>query len=239
MEIKERIKNYWNKRCKEFTDLRISELNSEKRDLWLDIIYQKLDHNKTLKILDIGTGSGFLAILMASLGHEVTAIDLSPSMINSAKKLSIDLGYSIDFKVMDAENLSFHNESFDVVISRNLTWTLPNVEKAYTEWHRVLIYGGLLLNFDANYGNTSFYEETKYSNKDNAHRNIDSNLLKECDNIKDTLSISLKDRPYWDIELLTSLGFECSYDYTISDKIYANKDKFLNTTKMFALYCKK
>lgn len=239
MEIKERIKNYWNKRCKEFTDLRISELNSEKRDLWLDIICQKINHNKTLKILDIGTGSGFLAILMASLGHEVTAIDLSPSMINSAKKLSTDLGYNIDFKVMDAENLCFENESFDVIISRNLTWTLPNVEKAYKEWFRVLSCQGLLLNFDANYGNTSFYEETKSLNKDNAHKDIDSNLLKECDNIKDTLSISLKNRPYWDIEILTSIGFECCYDYTISDRLYANKDKFLNPTRMFAIYCKK
>ena len=72
MEIKERIKNYWNKRCEAFTNLRISELNSEQRDLWLNIISSKLDNTKKLDILDIGTGSGFLAILMASLGHNVT-----------------------------------------------------------------------------------------------------------------------------------------------------------------------
>lgn len=239
MEIKERVKNYWNKRCADFTNLRISELNSEKRDLWLDIIYPKLDHNKELNILDIGTGSGFLAILMASLGHRVTGIDLSSSMIESAKKLSEALGYNIDFKVMDAENLDFQNESFDVVMSRNLTWTLPNVENAYKEWYRILKPHGMLINFDANYGNTSFYEETKNLTKNNAHKNIDDNLLKECDDIKNNLSISLKKRPFWDIEFLTSLEFQCSCDYTISNKIYNTEDKFLNPTKMFALYCKK
>ena len=53
MEIKERIKNYWNKRCEAFTNLRISELNSEQRDLWLNIISSKLDNTKKLDILEI------------------------------------------------------------------------------------------------------------------------------------------------------------------------------------------
>lgn len=239
MEIKERIKNYWNKRCEGFTNLRISELNSEKRDLWLDIIYPKLDHTKRLNILDIGTGSGFLAILMASLNHKITGIDISPSMIDSAKSLSKNLDYNIDFKVMDAENPDFPNEYFDVIVCRNLTWTLPNIETAYKEWHRILKPCGMFINFDANYGNTSFYEETKNLNKDNAHKNIDDSLLKECDDIKNNLSVSLKNRPFWDIDFLTSLGFQCSCDYTISNKIYATEDEFCNPTKMFALYCKK
>ena len=238
MEIKERIKNYWNKRCEAFTNLRISELNSEQRDLWLNIISSKLDNTKKLDILDIGTGSGFLAILMASLDHNVTGIDLSPHMIDSAKNLSKNLGYNINFKTMDAENLDFPNESFDVILSRNLTWTLPNVENAYTQWYRVLRPNGILMNFDANYGNTSFYEETKKINKDNVHKNVDSKLLKEGDNIKNDLLISFKNRPFWDIEFLTSLGFECSCDYTnINDKLHGSKDKFCNPTKMFALYC--
>lgn len=238
MEIKERIKNYWNKRCEAFTNLRICELNSEQRDLWLNIISSKLDNTKKLDILDIGTGSGFLAILMASLDHNVTGIDLSPHMIDSAKNLSKNLGYNINFKTMDAENLDFPNESFDVILSRNLTWTLPNVENAYTQWYRVLRPNGILMNFDANYGNTSFYEETKKINKDNVHKNVDSKLLKECDNIKNDLLISFKNRPFWDIEFLTSLGFECSCDYTnINDKLHGSKDKFCNPTKMFALYC--
>ena len=57
-------------------------------------------------------------------------------------------------------------------------------------------------------------------------------------NIKNDLLISFKNRPFWDIEFLTSLGFECSCDYTnINDKLHGSKDKFCNPTKMFALYC--
>ena len=43
------------------------------------------------------------------------------------------------FLVMDAEKLEFEDASFDMVISRNLTWTLPHAEEAYQEWKRVLI----------------------------------------------------------------------------------------------------
>ena len=45
----------------------------------------------------------------------------------------------------------FEDESFDVIISRNLTWNLPHPEMAYKEWLRVLKKGGKLLNFDANW----------------------------------------------------------------------------------------
>ena len=48
---------------------------------------------------------------------------------------------------MDAENLRFADESFDVVISRNLTWTLPDVKSAYREWVRVLKKGGHTFEF--------------------------------------------------------------------------------------------
>lgn len=58
----------------------------------------------------------------------------------------------ISFRQMDAQNLQYEDESFDVVLSRNLSWTLPDPEQAYRVWHRVLHTGGILLNFDANYG---------------------------------------------------------------------------------------
>ena len=55
------------------------------------------------------------------------------------------LKVSCTFKVMDGEKLDFKSGSFDVVISRNLTWTLPDAAGAYREWIRVLRPGGILL----------------------------------------------------------------------------------------------
>lgn len=240
MDLISRIENYWSKRSDDFYNLRISELNSSKREYWLDIITSVMPKKSNLKILDVGTGTGFFAILMTSLGHEVTGIDLSPSMIENSKKTSKHLGYSIDFKVMNAQELNFRDEYFDIVISRNLTWTLPNVKKAYEEWYRVLKYDGLLLNFDADYGKVSFYNQTKELNSNHAHSKIDKNLTRECDDIKDLLEISNMSRPNWDIEILNDIGFiDCVIDYTISEKIYKDRDELYNPTKMFGIYAKK
>ncbi len=84
-------------------------------------------------------------------------MDLTPNMVENARTLAEEEKQSeFYFQVMDAEKLRFADESFDVVISRNLTWTLPDVKSAYREWVRVLKKGGILLNFDANYGLSDF-----------------------------------------------------------------------------------
>ena len=62
-----------------------------------------------------------------------------------------------EFTVMDAENPEFPDDTFDVIISRNLTWTLPHVTSRLSESGSVYLgKGGVLLNFDANYGITDF-----------------------------------------------------------------------------------
>ena len=82
----------------------------------------------------------------------MTGTDLTPQMVESAEKLAGEEQVSCEFLVMDAEKLEFGDDTFDVVISRNLTWTLPHPQEAYREWKRVLKPGGILLNFDADYG---------------------------------------------------------------------------------------
>lgn len=75
---------------------------------------------------------------MAQQGHEVIGVDLTADMITRAKELAAEEKADCTFQVMDAENLEFADEAFDMVISRNLTWTLPDAERAYSEWLRVL-----------------------------------------------------------------------------------------------------
>ncbi|SCI00908.1 MULTISPECIES: class I SAM-dependent methyltransferase [unclassified Romboutsia] len=238
MDLSERIKEYWNGRSDEFCNLRMSELNSPKRNLWLKEIKNNFNYidNVKLKILDIGTGTGFFAVILASLGHDVVGIDLCENMISNAGKTAKSLGYNIDFKVMDAQKLDFENETFDIIISRNLTWTLPDVKKAYKEWHRVLKKNGRLINFDADYGDVSFSEEAKTLDINHAHSKIDNKILKECDDIKNQLYISGKLRPNWDIEVLDNIGFiNCETDITVSNRIYHDEDEFCNPTKMFSI----
>lgn len=240
MELIQRIESYWTKRSDSFCDLRMSELKSDKRKLWEDVISSKLPNKENIKILDVGTGTGFFSIILASLGHEVVGIDLSKSMIDNSNKIAKLLGYNIDFKVMNAQELDFEDEVFDAVISRNLTWTLPNAKKAYSEWYRVLKKDGVLLNFDADYGQVSFSKQVEELNENHAHAKISKELTKECDDIKLELEISKVSRPEWDIDILKYTGFSnFIIDKNISDKIYKVEDELYNPTKMFGIYAKK
>lgn len=78
-----------------------------------DFIEKEIDHNKSLKILDIGCGTGRHSIELSKRGYNVTGVDLSENMLNGARKKA--QGLKIDFRQMDARRLSF-NEEFDLAI---------------------------------------------------------------------------------------------------------------------------
>ena len=156
-------------------------------------------------------------------------------MISNSRILAKEEQVTCDFQVMDAEHLSFSDESFDVIISRNLTWTLPEASQAYKEWIRVLKPGGLLLNFDANYGAVDF-AETSDLPENHTHKQLGNSLMQECEDIKRQLPISSYIRPAWDVEELGKLGMEqISIDLGLSRRVYKEKDEFYNPTPMFAI----
>ena len=245
MEIKDRIINYWTQRSESFAKLRHEELHSYMSDLWLAEILKYLPP-KPCKILDVGTGSGFFAQLLAKYDHEVDGIDLTQSMIEQANlslKQYSNYNSKINFQVMDAENLAYADNTFDVVISRNLTWTLPHPQKAYQEWYRVLKPNGILLNFDADYGNEQFYQQSSVNHKlppNHAHLKVQPQLMQECDLIKNSLEISHKLRPQWDLRILKQLNFQkISVDTTLGQRIYKFQDKFYNPAPVFLIYATK
>lgn len=242
-KIKDRIVNYWTKRSENFAQLRQEELHSYMSELWLTEITKYLPQ-RPCKILDVGTGTGFFANLLAQYHHEVEGIDLTASMIEQAKQSLTKLqqhDYKINFQVMDAENLTYADNIFDVIISRNLTWTLPNPQKAYSEWYRVLKPNGILLNFDADYGNEQFYQQTPQQLPPNhAHLSVQPQLMQECDLIKNSLEISHKLRPQWDLQILKQLQFQkISIDTTLGERIYKFQDKFYNPAPVFLIYATK
>ncbi|MDO4622579.1 MAG: class I SAM-dependent methyltransferase [Eubacteriales bacterium] len=236
-EIKDCVKSYWTKRADSFFDIRREELESKKAEQWLEEINVLLKEKKDLKILDVGCGAGFFEVLMGKEGHSVTGIDLTEDMIGKANEM-IRI-YELDPErvramQMDAEKLDFEDETFDVVISRNLTWTLPHPIAAYREWFRVLKKGGVLLNFDAEYAKHA--HENLYSPENIAHTGISDDMKDECHEIYHMLTVSALERPFWDEAILKVIGFEeIASDKGFADRVYVEKDRFYTPDRMFSI----
>jgi len=80
-----------------------------------DFIEQEAGRDKSLKIIDIGCGTGRHAIELTKRGYMVTGIDLSESQLAGAREKAKEAGVKIDFQKQDARNLSFDGE-FDLAI---------------------------------------------------------------------------------------------------------------------------
>ena len=232
---KEQIVHYWEKRSESFLEQRRSELANPIAKRWMKEIEKQIPAGRRLKILDVGCGAGFFSILLAKEGHEVFGIDLTPEMIENAIQLAEEENADCCFQVMDAENPMFADETFDVVISRNLTWTLPNAEHAYGEWMRVLKTGGVLLNFDANYGKEDV-ADTKGLPEAHAHFKVGNEMLEDSERIKSQLPISRKNRPAYDVAVLCeNTAGEIRIDTSLGKRIYLEKDEFYNPAPMFSI----
>ena len=149
----ETIRAYWSGRVAAYSAVNADELGTIQAKVWDELIAEQLPWKHPLRILDAGCGPGFFSILMARRGHEITGVDYSEAMIECARENVENHSpeASAYFSQMDAQNLTFEDDTFDVVLSRNLTWNLEHPDRAYAEWLRVLRPGGVLLNFDANW----------------------------------------------------------------------------------------
>ncbi|HKW78666.1 MAG TPA: class I SAM-dependent methyltransferase [Candidatus Limnocylindria bacterium] len=98
-------------------------------------------------VLEIGVGTGRnLALYPAEA--RVTAIDLSPAMLERARSRAAELGRQVELRVSDAEALEFPDGSFDTVVSTLVLCTIPDPARGVREVRRVLRPGGRYLVLD-------------------------------------------------------------------------------------------
>jgi SAM-dependent methyltransferase len=107
--------------------------------------------DQPVDVLDVATGTGFLALVAADLGHRVTGIDLSTEMLSLAERTARARGLPVRFAPGDAVAPDHDPQSVDVVTNRHLLWTLREPETAMANWLRILRPGSLVLSVDGHW----------------------------------------------------------------------------------------
>ncbi|MFV0527786.1 MAG: class I SAM-dependent methyltransferase [Lachnospiraceae bacterium] len=231
---------YWNHRAASYSQVNQEELNGMQKLAWRQEIIAQIERAwpgrspKSLRVLDVGTGPGFFAVILAEAGYQVTAVDAAEEMLQQAQENAGELAGRIQFHQMDAQRLTLQEGSFDVVLSRNLTWVLPQPEQAYASWTAVLKPGGLLLNFDANWY-AYLYDSKKRTAYEQDRQNVqkqgyeDHYIGTDIDAMeKIALQVPLTGlhRPEWDVETLQQLEMtEIRTDERVWDRVLSPLEK--------------
>ena len=246
MGMQQKIEKHWNSSADNYGSIIRRELDSFRRKAWAKKITENAPDKPNLSVLDIGTGPGFFPIVLGELGHNVMAIDCTENMLEKAKKLAQSEDITADFLKMDSHALSFEDNTFDLLINRNVTWTLYDPEKAYKEWYRVLKQGGRLLIFDANWLLGYYREDIRKQNQENEklfHEKYgspwetgghgdESHIL--------SLPMGKVDRPEWDKQYLEKIGFQVTYEKSVIDELWGEDEKLIyGATPMFMIVAEK
>jgi ubiquinone/menaquinone biosynthesis C-methylase UbiE len=148
--VKQQVAAHWDRRAPTFDDdFGHSIRTPAERKAWDRILDLVLRERKPGDALDVGCGTGFLSFELAARGYRVTGIDFAPSMLAEARRKAAERAVAIRFEHGDAEQLTFSSQSFDLVITRHVLWTLPHPDLAIDEWIRVLRPGGRLVIVDS------------------------------------------------------------------------------------------
>ncbi len=247
-------KAYWTQRAPTYSEINQAELSSQSRARWQDVLREQIsarfpDRNPwELRVLEVGTGPGFFAIILTEAGYRVTAVDLTPNMLAEAKKNAGALAGEIEFLEMNAEALTFADETFDVIVTRNLTWDLPHPEDAYREWFRVLKAGGLLLNFDANWYRYLFDESALAGYEEDRQNVAECGIRDEgigenfdvMEGIARRVPLSRLARPAWDARVLAGIGFDVETDEHIWERVWTEEETInFGSTPLFLIRARK
>lgn len=248
MKLADEVKTKWEYSALGYSEIIKDELKSFRVKEWVKLIEKQVENKKALKILDIGCGPGFFSIILSKNGHNVIGIDCCENMIKEANKNAQNENVSPLFIQMDSHELDFEDNTFDLIISRNVTWTLADPIKAYTEWKRVLKQNGKLLIFDANWNLDKYDENLKIENERRKNECLakygsiyDSYDGPEECKVVSKLPLEDKLRPQWDEVALSQIGFKnLVMERDITDIVWDEKEKLLyGATPMFMISCKK
>ena len=256
-QLKDENEAYWTNRASGYSEVNKDELRTQQKAVWTCELTEQIEAAfpgvapENLRVLDMGCGPGFFSIILARAGYRVTAADYTPAMLDEARTNARNEGVeqAIDFCRMDAENLEVASDTFDVVVSRNLTWNLPHPERAYAEWLRVLKPGGLLLNYDANWYAHLYDAELRRAYEADRQATQDAGIKDEyvgtdidaMEDIARQMPLSPVERPAWDEGVLRELGAaQVEVDPQVWERVFSPEERVnYASTPMFRVKARK
>lgn len=249
MESHKEVSEFWSTRSENYSNYVTEELDTKRPENWLKCIQEQVKEEDPLKILDAGCGPGFFSIILNKAGHDVIGVDGSEGMLKYAAENAHSQGASPKFMQMDCQKLDFKDNTFDLVLSRNVTHIFQDHRKAYAEWQRVLKPGGVLLIFDANWPlpyvegpirREAIYREaecfrlygTNFSGGDCPYEYIGSDLNPENYRVLGDMC-----RPEFDVGVLTGLNYKnISFKRDVTELLWSEKEKLMyKATPLFMI----
>jgi ubiquinone/menaquinone biosynthesis C-methylase UbiE len=165
----------------------------------LSKIVERSGVKKNHRILDIATGSGFLALEYAKKGNFVVGCDITREMLLHAREKKKTLGLDdLDLLLSDVESLPFPDQAFDIVSCRFAFHHFPNPEKALREMKRVCRESIVLVDgvSSEEHEKSLFHNEIEKM-RDPSHVRI--NALSEIKRMFVDVGAKIKDISHWDI----------------------------------------
>jgi ubiquinone/menaquinone biosynthesis C-methylase UbiE len=144
------VRDYWDAASQTYDQLHGHGLFGERqRQAWCRLLARLLGPER-LRVIDVATGTGFVAFRLAELGHDVVGVDTSTAMLDVARRAAAKHSQrgNLEFRVGTAELAELTGAPFDAVASRHLLWTLPDPERTIGAWREMVRPGGAILAID-------------------------------------------------------------------------------------------
>ena len=169
--IKEQYKNDKNLNARK--NLHSYNINKIDWDKWC---YKQIDFKKNSRVLEIGCGTGKLWEKNKEDIDEtldITVSDFSKNMLKIAKQKLKAIDRKFNFQEINAENIPYDDNTFDIVIAEHMIYLVPNMEQALSELKRVLVPGGVF--YVTSNSNESMKELNELVNDFDSNSGLNSN----------------------------------------------------------------
>jgi SAM-dependent methyltransferase len=143
-DLQGQLSEFWSNRPTSRSPGTMEIRTEQEHQAWLDALRPLLPAAPA-QVLDVGTGQGFLALLLADLGHRVIGVDTAEGMLVAARTHAAGSTNPPEFRPGDAMDPPLAPSSLDVVTNRQVVWTLLDPARAFRNWLTLLKPGGRVL----------------------------------------------------------------------------------------------